>query len=327
MNVMILIIGGLGFVGANTARALLDIGEDCVLTQHRNTHVPAFLRDHVGKRIFIEPLDILNSDALRRLGRKYTFTGIIHLASGGLPAGPEASAFELVKDVQDTLTTIAAVVQAAHEWNVKRVTIASAPVVYNGIGELPWRDDQLLPMTAAFSMEVTKKCGEIVSSYLSLHMQIECVEMRLAAMYGPNYDPTRSSLVGRLVHAAARGAQPNLEGMHFGSIYADDGGDQCYIKDAARGIALLQTADKISQPVYNISSGYPTSNQAIVDAVRQVVPEFEVELPPGHMPGAPEDLWYFDIAKLQEDTGYIPQFTIETGVADYIDWLRAGNSR
>ena len=79
----------------------------------------------------------------------------------------------------------------------------------------------------------------------------------------PNYDPTRSSLVGRLVHAAVKGTKPDLEGIRFGSIYADDGGDQCYIKDAARGIALLQTADKISQPVYNISSGHPTSNQAV----------------------------------------------------------------
>ena len=31
--------------------------------------------------------------------------------------------------------------------------------------------------------------------------------------------------------------------------------------------------------------------------------------------------------KLREDTGYTPWFTIEAGVADYIDWLRAGNSR
>ena len=324
---MILIIGGLGFVGANTARALLDMGEDCVLTQHRNTYIPTFLRDQIGKHIFIEPLDILDSGALLRLGQKYMFTGIIHLATGGLPAAPGANAFELIHDVQDTLANIASVVQAAHEWNVKRVTIASAPVVYNGIGELPWRDDQLLPMTATFSMEVVKKCGEIVSNYLSLHMQVECVEMRLAAMYGPNYEPSRSNLVGRLVHAAVKGIPPNLGEIRFGSIYADDGGDQCYIKDASRGIALLQVADKISQPVYNISSGCPTSNQTVVDAIRQVIPDFEVELPAGHMPDAPKDLWYFDIAKLQEDTGYTPRFTIEAGVADYIDWLRAGNTR
>ena len=120
---MILIIGGLGFVGANTAQALLDLGEDCILTQHRNDRVPAFLSDHVGKRIFIEPLDIFNSEALLALGKKYTITGIVHLATGGLPVGPEPVLSNWYKDVQDTLTTIAAVVQAAHEWNVKRVSI------------------------------------------------------------------------------------------------------------------------------------------------------------------------------------------------------------
>ena len=133
---MILVIGGLGFVGPNTARALLDLGEDCVLTQHRIDHIPAFLSDQVGKRIFIEPLDIFNSEALLALGRRYPFTGIVHLVTGGMPVGRSASAFELVKDVQETLTTMAAVVQAAYEWHVRRVTIASAPVVYNGIGEL-----------------------------------------------------------------------------------------------------------------------------------------------------------------------------------------------
>ena len=129
------------------------------------------------------------------------------------------------------------------------------------------------------------------------------------------------------MHAAVKEIEPDLEGLRFGSIYADDGGNQCYIKDAARGIALLQTADKVSQPVYNVSSGQPTSNRQIVDAIRKVIPGFEIELPSGHMPGVPEDLWYFDINKLWEDTGYVPQYTIKAGIADYIDWLRAGNLR
>ena len=107
-----------------------------------------------------------------------------------------------------TLTGIAAVFQAAQEWQVKRILLASAPVVYNGIATLPYRDDQPLPMTAMFSMEVAKKCGELLASYLARHTQVVSVEMRLAGMYGPNYNPTRSSLAGRLVHAAVRGANP-----------------------------------------------------------------------------------------------------------------------
>ena len=144
-------------------------------------------------------------------------------------------------------------------------------------------------------------------------------------MYGPNYDATRGLVIGRLVHAAVKGEKPNVEGIRFGSAYAEDGGDHCYIKDAARGIALLQTADKLNHRLYNVSSGRPTTNQDVVEAIQKVFPDFEVELPPGHMPGLPETLWYFDITRVHEDTGFEPKFSLEVGIADYINWLQAGN--
>lgn len=324
---MILILGGLGFVGANTTQALLEIGEECVLTQHHTTRVPTFLQAAIGKRIFIEPLDITDVSALRNLGEQFPITGIIHLATGGLPVEPGASALDLVHDVQTTLASIAAVFQVAQEWQVKRVLLASAPVVYNGITTLPWRDDQPLLMTAAFSMEVAKKCGELVSSYLAHHTQVASVEMRLAGMYGPHYDATRSSLAGRLVHAAIMGGQPKLDDMRFGSVYAQDGGDLCYVKDAARAIALLQTTTTLKRPVYNIGSGRSTTNQQIVEAIQQVVPGFTVELPSRPLADGPTPGWYFDITALREDTSFAPQFDVEAGIADYIAWLRAGNER
>jgi UDP-glucose 4-epimerase len=40
---MILITGGLGFIGSHTARALLDLGEPCVLVQRRQPVLPNFL--------------------------------------------------------------------------------------------------------------------------------------------------------------------------------------------------------------------------------------------------------------------------------------------
>jgi UDP-glucose 4-epimerase len=326
-DTMILIIGGLGFVGANTAQALLEVGEDCVLTWRRNNGIPAFLGNHIGKRIFIEPLDVAHVQALRDLGKKYPITGIIHLATGGLPPGPGAQALELAQDVQTTVASIAAVFQAAQEWQVKRVSLASAPVVYNGITTLPWRADQSLPLTATFSMEVAKKCGELVASYLARHTQVESVEMRLAAMYGPHYDVSRSSLVGRLVHAAVKGVNPNLDGIRFGSVYAEDGGDQCYIKDAARAIALIQTTNTLKHPVYNIGSGRPTANQQIVEAIHHLIPTFAVELPTHPLAGRAAPGWYFDITALQEDTGFAPRFDIEAGIADYVAWLWAGNER
>ncbi len=40
---MILITGGLGFIGSHTTRALLDLGESCVLVQRRAPELPADL--------------------------------------------------------------------------------------------------------------------------------------------------------------------------------------------------------------------------------------------------------------------------------------------
>jgi UDP-glucose 4-epimerase len=322
---MQLITGGLGFVGANTAEASLDLDADFVLTQHRKVRIPEFLKDEVGRRVFIESADTQDLDSLREIGKKHKITGIIHLVTGGVPVG-RANALELAEDIHRTVTSIANIIQVAHEWEVKRVTLTSAPVIYNGITQLPWREDQPLPMTASYPMEAAKKCGEVLCSYLGSQTQVECIEVRLAAMYGPNYDATRGLFIGRLVHAAVKGEKPNIEGIRFGSIYAEDGGDQCYIKDAARGIALLQTADKLNHRLYNVSSGRPTTNQDVVNAIQKVLPNFEVELPAGHMPGLPETLWYFDITRVREDTGFEPAFSLDAGIADYIRWLQAGNA-
>jgi UDP-glucose 4-epimerase len=270
-------------------------------------------------------VDILDLDSLRALGQKHKITGIIHLVTGGVPAG-RANALQLAEDIHHTVTSIANVIQVAHEWGVKRVTLTSAPVIYNGIAELPWREDQSLPMTATYPMEAAKKCGEILGSYLGSQLQVECIEVRLAALYGPHYDANRGLLIGRLVHAAVKGEKPNIDGIRFGSVYAADGGDQCYIKDAARGMALLQTADQLNHRLYNVSSGRATTNQDIVNAIKRVFPNFEVELPAGHMPSLPETLWYFDIRRVREDTGFEPNYSIEAGIADYITWLRAGNA-
>jgi UDP-glucose 4-epimerase len=55
--------------------------------------------------------------------------------------------------------------------------------------------------------------------------------------------------------------------------------DECYVKDAALGIALLQMAAHLNHRVYNISSGCSTTNQRVADAVSATIPGFHVDLP------------------------------------------------
>ena len=53
---MILVTGGLGMIGAHTARALVDGGEEVVVTSHRRAEVPAFLAgEEPGAYICVYP--------------------------------------------------------------------------------------------------------------------------------------------------------------------------------------------------------------------------------------------------------------------------------
>ncbi len=317
---MLLITGGLGFIGLHTARALLEMGETCVLTQHHVAPVPAIIHAEMGTRLFIEPLDMTDADAFLALGKKYPITGIVHLAAQW-NRNAEANALALFEDIRVNMAGLANAIQAAQTWEVKRLLVASTIGIYGSDeSRVPWREDQPLPLTASHPIPAFKKCNEILADYLATRTGVSCITMRFGGIYGP-LSRSRSFLPNLLVHAALEGTTPGLANM-LGGITASDGGDTCYVKDLARAVALLSMAPTLPYRVYNVASGRPTKNQDIIEAIKKLVPGFDFALPSGQRHGA---IPYQDISRLQQDTGYQPQYTIEQGIAEYIAWLRAGN--
>jgi UDP-glucose 4-epimerase len=82
---------------------------------------------------------------------------------------------------------------------------------------------------------------------------------------------------------------------------------------------------KLRYDVYNIGSGKLTPNKELVEAVKRVVPDFKVDLPPGHFPFPPMPL--METKRLQADTGFSPKFDVQSAIKDYVDWIKAGNSK
>ena len=108
-------------------------------------------------------------------------------------------------------------------------------------------------------------------------------------------------------------------------VHAEGGRDVCYVKDVARGIALLQVADHLNHRTYNVADGRATSNREIAAAIRNVLPGARVDLLPGHDPDSQAQDTYLDITRIHQDTGYQPAYGLTRGIADYVDWLRAGH--
>jgi UDP-glucose 4-epimerase len=197
--------------------------------------------------------------------------------------------------------------------------------VYAGITELPWKEDAPLSLLAPAPIIALKKISEITANFVNMSDKVECVALRIAAAFGPLQNPV-ITVANRVAHAAAHNTPVQLEGTVF-TTHAQEGFDYCYVKDVARGIALLQTADKLNHRVYNVASGRATTNQQVADAVKVTHPSLEVSLPAGKDPHGIGLVPSMDITRLREDTGYTPQYSIREAMEDYIAWLQAGHKQ
>jgi nucleoside-diphosphate-sugar epimerase len=296
---MILVTGGLGMIGAHTARALLDLGHDVVVTSHRRGEVPSFLEG----RVTVEQLDVTDREAFLALGERHAITDIVHLA-GSIPGEDPVEFFRT--DTTGLLNALA----AARAWGVRRFAVASSLGVYIGRPEIPWTEDLSLPAVALPHLIIAfKKAVEPLTTHSLAGSGIQPVVLRIGTIWGPLVDPDSPFCpIPRLVNAAAP-----PPGLHAG-----DGGDVCYAPDAGRAIALLTTAEKLRHDTYNVSSGRPFTYGEFAEALK-------VDLSPGRANGPGEDP-YLDISRLTEDTGFKPQFDVAASVADYVKW-RKDNAR
>lgn len=314
---MILVVGGLnGFVGSNTTEALAERGIDCVVTHHKNAEVPRFLQKYIDRNVFIESADATSITDLRKIGRKHKIDGVVNVA-GGFTSGAK-SAIPYLEGYFDMLVGI---FRMAEEWNVKRVIMSSTGGVYLGLPG-PVNEEQPLPLPSFHPIIAYQKIVEVATSVFAKGSGINSVCVRLLGMFGPWQDPA-GGLAPQLVHAALSGKPAALEGV-FGGC-ADDEVDLCYIKDVARAIALLQTAEKLSHDVYNVGSGRLTPNRELVAAIEEVVPRFKADLPPGRSPYPP--LPVMKTERLRADTGFSPTFDTRSAIQNYVEWLKAGNPK
>jgi UDP-glucose 4-epimerase len=297
-------------IGMHTARHLLDIGEEVVLTQYQVRRQPDFLEADLGKRAFVEQLDVMDADALMALSSRYKFTGIAHLAAPGLGALGPADDYKL------NVTGLLNVLQAAEAWGVKRLSLASSIGIYAGVKQGPFREDEPLRMHGGGHVEVYKKMFEILGAHYAQRTGLDVVMLRIGGIYGP-MDHNLFNVVTRFLHQALGREVPNWPG----ELFSEDANDLCYVRDCARGIALLQTAEKLNHVCYNVATGVASNIGQVAAAVQARIPEAKLPVTPGRGPNyRPNPSMVID--RITADTGYRPEFTLEQSVDDFLAWLQ-----
>lgn len=311
---MILITGGMGFIGLHTAKAIVDAGEDVVVTMWHTRREPSFIKPLLGNKVKVETVDIVDGDALVKVGEKYNVDSIVHLAVPGL------GALSPSEDLKTNVEGLQNILSVAERLKVRRLSIASSIAVYSGLKDGPYTEDERLPVTSGNPTEAFKKAFEILGLHYADRASMDVVMLRIAGIWGPLYH-TLANLPSRLTHAAIKGRDANLAGGRGGVPYAEDTGDICYVKDCALGIQKIHMAGALPRRIYNVSNGKATQWGEVLNSVKKAVPGFDIQLNPGKGP-AHKNNAYLSLANVTADAGYTPQWSLDDAVADYAEWLK-----
>jgi len=311
---MILIIGGMGFIGLHTARRLVESGERVVITRHSSHRLPDQLKAEVGTRVFVERVDVTNPYEVFEVVRRHQVESIINLMA------PPARSASTQADYHLYTAGLQNVLEAARTFGLRRVSLGSSVAVYGGLPQGPFREDAALPVASPTQVSAFKKGMEMHAHFYAAQCRLDVVALRIASIYGPLYYSMHNP-IGRLCHAAVRDAEPDFSDRPDGKMLEDDQADWTFVGDVARGIALVHTAASLTHRVYNIGSGRATSNRDVYEAVRKAAPGARcAALKPGRSPSAASNP-ATDLSRIAA-LGYRPEHTIETGIAAYIEWLR-----
>lgn len=310
---MILITGGMGFIGIQTARALAG-RDDVVLGYYRSVRSLEELQSLIQAKVQTVRLDVASPYSVTRAVAQFRPSGIIHLAVPHLGAMPPAE--EALASVQGLMN----VLEAACSAGVERVSVASSVAVYAGLSGGPFAEDHALPVNSLSPTSAMKKAEEVLALHYADRTGLDLRLLRIGGTYGPLYH-TMANMVSRLTHLAVRGTLP--ERLSGGWTAQQLGGmDLIHVEDCASAIAAIHSAGTARHRIYNVGGGASVSAGELVAAVEAAVPgavlpdELRQSGTGEHADG------YMDITRARDEFGVVPRYDIASGVRQYAGWLR-----
>jgi UDP-glucose 4-epimerase len=307
---MILITGGLGFLGSGLARYLVDQGEEVLLTRRRNARIPATLANDLDTRLKVVDCDILDLPSLIAAVKKYHVTSIIHAAVAILA---KASLYQAVKiNMEGT----ANVLEAARLSDIKRVTFTSSNTVYMGIQEKTLcKENTPIPLDVNHPIASEKIACEALCNLYAHEYGLEVMITRPSMIYGPG----SFSIIAPLPLMVEQVLKQ--KSVVISQFHPDWGVDFVYIKDCARAIGMVHVAKGPKYRLYNTASGRSYTLRDVAALIQKVIPDCHIELrglvPPGTVHAV-------DISRLRDEFGYAPEYDLERGVREYIGWVVKG---
>jgi len=317
----ILLTGAAGFIGSNTATALLGRGDTVVGVDNLNDYYdPARKQANLDdvramapdpSKFIFHRADIRDEAGIDSLFAEHRFDAIIHLAAmAGVRASIEDPKLYLDVNLGGTLNLL----EAAKRYGQPTFVFASTSSVYGRTKVIPFiesdRADRPLAPYAA-----SKRAAELLGySYFHLFGQ-NFTALRFFTVYGRRGRP--DMMAYKVLDNIFQGSEVPL--YNNGQMHRD----WTYVDDIVLGV--LAAADRpLGYEVINLGRGTPI---LLADFVRLIEDEAgkRSNLSDQPMPDADIEYTYANIERAKELLGYEPTVTVEQGVKELWNWYREAN--
>ncbi len=306
---MILITGGMGFIGLHLALDLVNKGKKILLLSRRPVKVPPFLAPYWDNQVKGTSADILDLPNLFDLIKNNSVESIIHSAAAWENSG---NLFHTVKiNIEGTLN----ILEAARIFSLRRVTFISSTTVYLGSTAKLVTENTDLPASSPSFIPAFKKAGEQICFLYAREYGLSIPVLRVSRVYGP-LGHEGSNPIQIMARNAMEGKQADLRGF-WGELFSN----HVYIKDAVKGIALVHFAKSLKHKIYNIGDSSEHNLLEAAQIVKSIIPNAEILLSSvktEHDITRPP----LDISQIRKEMGYVPEYDLKKGIMSYIDFLK-----
>ena len=275
---MILVTGGLGFIGSHTVVELLKNNYQVVIIDNlSNSKIETLsnLKKITGEDITFYQDDVCNKDALRKIFKDNKIDGVIHFA--GFKAVGE-SVEKPLKYYRNNLDSTLSLLEVMEENECYNIIFSSSATVYGKPKSLPIYED--FPLSTTNPYGTTKLFIENILN--DLYISDNSWNITILRYFNP-IGAHESGLIGEdprdipnnLMPYIVKVATHELEVLSiFGDDYDTVDGtgvrDYIHVVDLANGHVLALKNKESGVKIYNLGTGHGTSVLELVNAFEKV---------------------------------------------------------